>query len=301
MIENQFTILIIIILILYWLYLYKKFYAEYFENDELPNHIWLYWETKKGKKKPAYLDLCYETIVKHCGNNFKIHLLDENTVYDYLPNLRKDFNNKITKIPMKADYIRYQLLYKYGGIWLDSDVIVFKNLYKLLEKLKDYEYVGFGCHYIGKQCTEKNDGYSKPANWVMICRPNSLLMKTVIKKADILLKSNDKEYFDKHYHILGRNLLWDCIQELKSKYKSWDYLHVSSKCVERDSSGKKITNERSMSIESIDEYCNKKRYFLPIYNSAPGFPKWFLDMTKKEILNNNILISKYLQTALSDA
>ena len=34
---------------------------------------------------------------------------------------------------MKADYIRYSLLYKYGGIWLDSDVIVFRNLDDLIE------------------------------------------------------------------------------------------------------------------------------------------------------------------------
>ena len=39
-------------------------------------------------------------------------------------------------IPQKADYIRLSLLKKYGGIWLDSDIIVIKNLQPIIDKLK---------------------------------------------------------------------------------------------------------------------------------------------------------------------
>ena len=90
------------------------------------NHIWLYWETPPGKTRPTYIDLCYDTIKKHCSKNFKVHLLDEKSVYTYLPKLRRDINN--LRIPQKADYIRLALLKKYGGIWLDSDIIVFSDL-----------------------------------------------------------------------------------------------------------------------------------------------------------------------------
>lgn len=295
---NQLIAFILIIIILYWIYIYKKISFEYFTTTELPYNIWLYWENKDNKKKPSYLDICYETIKKNCGDKFKINLLNDKTVYDYLPNLNKKYIKKLDRIPMKADYIRYNLLYKYGGIWLDSDVIVFKDLTNLLQKLNDYEYVGFGCHYAGGHCKDVMDGYPKPANWVLICRKKSLLMKEVIKEANKLLKKNNKDFFNRQYHILGRNLLWKCIEKLKEKNKDWDYLHVSSRCVERDSHGNKITNNRNISIEDIDEYCNKKRYFMPIYNTAPGFPKWFMDMSKNELLNSNILISKYFRNAL---
>ena len=99
------------------------------------NHIWLYWETPPGKTRPTYIDLCYDTIKKHCSKNFKVHLLDEKSVYTYLPKLRRDINN--LRIPQKADYIRLALLKKYGGIWLDSDIIVFSDLIDYINNLKD--------------------------------------------------------------------------------------------------------------------------------------------------------------------
>ena len=295
---NLFITFIVILMILYWLYLYRKIKIEHFQDNDLPYHIWMYWENKKGNIKPNYLSLCYETIVKNSGDSFKVHLLNDKNIYDYLPNLRKDLSEKLKRIPMKADYIRYQLLYHYGGIWLDSDVIVFKNLDDLLKKLKKYDYIGFGCHFNGQYCVDKMDGYPKPANWVMISQKKGKLINEVVKESNYLLDNNDSIFFEKNYHIMGRKLLWKCIDKLKKENKNWDYLHESSKCVERDSKGNKITNQRTMSDENIDPYCKNNIYFLPIYNTAPGFPKWFLNMSKKEILKSNILLSKYFNKAL---
>jgi len=298
------NVFIIICLIVYWIYLYKKMNIENFEDisksieqNELPYHIWMYWENKPGKTKPIYLDLCYKTIIKNCPR-FKIHLLDQNTVKNFLPNMRPDLSSKLERIPMKTDYIRYNLLYHYGGIWLDSDIIVFKDLSDIIKKLQEYEYIGFGCHEGDKKCQASMYGYPKPANWVMISRKHSLLLKHCINKADKLLDIHDNSYFNTHYHILGRNLIWDCIQEIKSKNKNWDYLHMSSKCIERDSKGRKYTNQVNMTMEDVDEYCKNKKYFMPIYNTAPGFPKWFLDLSETEILNSTLLISKHFKEAL---
>jgi hypothetical protein len=66
------------------------------------------------------------------------------------------------------------LLYKYGGIYLDADIIILKNIKYLLKKLDKYDYIGFGC--TGYVCF---DGYGKPSNWMMISRPNTILMKNV--------------------------------------------------------------------------------------------------------------------------
>ena len=97
---------------------------------------------------------------------------------------------------------------------------------------------------------------------------------------------------------MGRKLLWNSIEKIKNKDPNWNYLHASSRCIERDSDGNKITNQRVMTDENIDEKCKNELYFIPIYNTAPGFPKWFLNMSKTEILNSNILLSKYFRRAL---
>ena len=53
-----------------------------------------------------------------------------------------------------------------------------------------------------------------------------------------------------------------------------------------------------ISNENIDSKCIDKSYFVPIYNTAPGFPKWFLDLTEKEIMEKDMLISKYFKKSL---
>ena len=53
-----------------------------------------------------------------------------------------------------------------------------------------------------------------------------------------------------------------------------------------------------ISNEDIDRKCLDKLLFVPIYNTAPGFPKWFKKMSKQQLLNKNFLISKFFRLSL---
>ena len=291
-------VIIINISIEYIKLLNKNENIERFENfkdapsDQNNRNIWLYWENKPGSKKPVYIDLCYRTIDKNC-KNFRVHKLNETNVYDYLPDLRKDINK--LKIPQKTDYIRYRLLSKYGGIWLDSDIIVLNKLDSLLDYFKKYDFVGFGCHY-GALCSSKMNGYPRPANWALVCKKNGPLMNMMVKECNKKLDDEGADAIRRKYHSLGRNLLWSCIEKLREK--GWDYHHYNSKCLERDSKGDKIENFKVLENTEIDTACKKKYLFIPIYNTAPGFPDWFLNMTYKEILEGDLLISRLYRLAL---
>ena len=260
------------------------------------NNIWMYWENKPGAVKPSYLKLCYDTVLYHCKSKFNIYLINEKTIYKYLPNLRRDLASKLDISP-KSDYLRYQLLEKYGGIWIDADTIIIQDIIPIMEKLKTYDFVGFGCHYSDKICQKVNGGFPRPATWVMASRKNGILMKLCCKACDTIL-DNDRGDLRDNYFGLGRNLLWKQIDYLLDNDPSWKYYHYNSKCIERDSNGNKIRNNRSISNENIDSYCKTKYMFVPIYNTAPGFPKWFIKMDKKSILNSNMLISKLFRYSL---
>lgn len=266
---------------------YEKYLIDKYKfNENNKKNIWMYWENKNGTKKPSYIELCHKTIMRNC-NDFNIHLLDEKTIHNFLPNLRRDLDNKLS-IPQKADYYRYQLLYTYGGIWLDSDIIVFKSLEPLMEKLDKYDYIGSGCN--DNNCNKT--GYPKPSNWMMISKKNTKFMKMCIDESDRIINSSK----DINYHKLGRELLWKNINILKRS--GWDYYHLSSICMERDSKNVKYRNNRLISNEEVDNKCNNQ-YLVPIYNTAPGFPKWFKDMNEDDHLKNNILFSKLLKKALN--
>ena len=285
---------LISIIIIFFL-IKKNTTEESFVSNDVYN-IWMYWENLPGKKKSPYLDLCYKTVKKNCSSNFNIHLLDEKSVYQYIPDLRKDLDSKLS-IQQKVDYIRYILLYKYGGIWIDADTIVIKNLKPIINKLNYYDFVGFGCHFNNKQkCL--NSGKPYPANWVMGSRKNGKLMELCIKKCNLFLNSSNN--LRKDYHALGRETLWSEISYLLKNDKNWSYYHYQSKCIERDSSNKKLYNSRAISNEEIDEKCKDKLLFIPIYNTAPGFPEWFKNMDESQLLKSNMLISKIFRKSFDN-
>jgi len=298
-------VIVVVILLLFFVYYIPPSNIEKFiiisKNKRIPTHnnIWMYWENMPNKTKPNYLKLCFQTILYHCKNNFNIYLLNDKNIHEFIPNLRLDLDKKL-KIQPKTDYLRYYLLELYGGIWIDADTIIMNNLQPIIKKLKDYDFVGFGCHYTDRICQQKNCGYPKPANWVMASRKNGKLMTLCRLACDkILDNDNDKGNLKKIYFTLGRNLIWSKINYLEKNDKNWKYYHYHSKCIERDYRGNKLRNERSISNEEIDKECINKYLFIPIYNTAPGFPSWFIKATIHKIINSNMLISKLLRHSLN--
>ena len=161
--------------------------------------IWMYWENKKGSTVPDCITLCWKTIIANNKNDFQIKILNEQNVNDYLPNLNKNYL-LYKEIAHKADYIRFSLLYEYGGIWLDSDTIVFRSLKEIMEKVDEYEFV---CTGYEKDSTNKeyytiiNFLASKPKN--TIC----LMVKEYIEKFmnEQLIKGIEQEWDYVGYYL----------------------------------------------------------------------------------------------------
>ena len=94
---------------------------------------------------PKIIHLCwlsgekYPETIKRCIDSWKIHLPDYE-IYLWDTN-RFDINSlrwtkeafEAKKYAFAADYIRLYALYHYGGIYLDSDVLVYKSFNDLLD------------------------------------------------------------------------------------------------------------------------------------------------------------------------
>jgi len=291
----QILLIITVIVIVFFLVNNHK-HHELFNTPRKKPYLWMYWQDKiPGVKKPSYLDLCLKTVYKHCSKDFNIRLLNENTISNYLHNLRPDLDKKLG-INQKTDYFRVLLLFKYGGVWMDVDTIVIKSLKPMMTKLKKYDFIGFGCHG-ERKCIKKKNGYPYPANWVMISRKGSKLMQLVSQYQDKIL-DNLGDKHSKNYFELGRNVLWKAISHLKKTDPTWNYYHYPSTCIERNTKGIKLINKISISDTLIDPKCKKKYIFVPIYNTAPGFPKWFKKMSESEILKGDMLISRFFRLSL---
>ena len=261
-------------------------------KKHLPDQPYI-WTYNDKSIQNGYMQLCHETLVKKCANNFNIVVLNKKTLNNYLPDLRKDLNEKVTNIDMKIDYYKYNLLYKYGGIWIDFNTIVMKNPISIIDKLKKYDYIGFDSFYNTNGFSSK--GYS---NKIMIGQKGNILFRKCIEACNNLLDTKPVSYFEDNNDIFGQNLLPMTIKHCQESVPGWRYYHFPSKCLERDSHGEKLRNHVLISNREIDDVCRDSYYFVPIYNTAPGFPKWFKDLTKTGIIKSNTLISRLFKLAL---
>ncbi|EOR94512.1 hypothetical protein ADIARSV_2358 [Arcticibacter svalbardensis MN12-7] len=97
--------------------------------------VWLYWEGDL----PAWIGECQKTIFAHTNS---VQLLAAEDFIG-LRDIDLDIDIENLCIAHRADFIRAFLLYKYGGLWVDSDCIVLKPLQPLLDTLNFYEFIGY--------------------------------------------------------------------------------------------------------------------------------------------------------------
>ena len=109
--------------------------------------IWTYWESANNSKKPAYLELCFQTLQKHCIDS-EIHLVTPDNIHSYIKDLDINLDDikledpQKNPISLKADYIRARLLHDHGGLWLDMDCIAFNNFdHEITTFLKKYDFI----------------------------------------------------------------------------------------------------------------------------------------------------------------
>lgn len=106
----------------------NSFKNKYNEMDtSLSNNypVWFIW-WQGEEAMPAIVKICYQTLKKY-SNGHKINLITKDNFHDFIsiPDyILKKLNNKQLSITHFSDLFRMCLLYQYGGLWLDSTVLL---------------------------------------------------------------------------------------------------------------------------------------------------------------------------------
>jgi len=88
-------------------------------------NIFQFWD-KGVEHMPSMIRYIYNYNLKQSQKyDFKLILITDNNVKEYINPHSKFFNLAPN---FKSDIVRYYVLDKYGGIWLDTDIIIIKNL-----------------------------------------------------------------------------------------------------------------------------------------------------------------------------
>lgn len=99
--------------------------------------VWQYWETRGFK--PGFVDDAHDLVAKNAG--LPTRLLGPEDIETYTGLGAK--LNELTEMAHKPDVLRSAILYKHGGVWLDSDALVLKPLTFLNDDLETHEFIGF--------------------------------------------------------------------------------------------------------------------------------------------------------------
>lgn len=88
------------------------------------NNVFLYWVGKEYKLITLLRKLIY--LYSKKGRGYTVHLITAKNIETYLTDIPECFDKLCPA--HQADYVRVNIIYKYGGIWLDSDTLVLEPL-----------------------------------------------------------------------------------------------------------------------------------------------------------------------------
>ena len=174
-------------------------------NDNIPKIIHLTWKTEKFE---GHRLKCIQSIRKYSKLDGIIIILWTDEDIKKLVSLKlnerqKKIYNWYPLMILKVDYIRVFFLYLYGGIYLDSDVLMKKQLVPNFPSYKADFYANHTKHHL-------IEGIQ---NAIMICRKNDDFALFYIEKMTELVEEiNDPNYKSKpnasiKQPLLGRHTL----------------------------------------------------------------------------------------------
>lgn len=142
--------------------------------------IWAYWDgpvNKIGKQS--------QQSWKKYLPDWKVIVLNKTTVCGY--NLKLPSNYEELNIALKADIIRLNLLYNYGGVWLDYTILLKQNFSWLIDFVDSQLPGNYYQPYI--QFSGYGNLKSIPANWFIVCpEPGNINIK---KQLDLLVENSE--------------------------------------------------------------------------------------------------------------
>lgn len=163
---------------------------------------------------PEVVNRCVESW-KYYNADWKIILLTEKNLKEYIPESHYVFKKKDMEYYEKSDVIRLELLKRYGGLWADSTLFCNRPLNEWLES-----HIKEGFFAFSKPSEDKS-----MSNWFLYSESDNYVLDKIKEKMDNYYVSNNKSwnYFMMHYYFdeiknkdCKFNDIWNRIKHIKS-------------------------------------------------------------------------------------
>jgi len=245
-----------------------------------------------------YIHLTIKSIINHCGNDFNICLIDDDSFSKILPEW--DIDILRAPEPFKSHYRELglmQLLHVYGGMVVPNSFLCLKNMIDFYnESIANKK--PFVCENI---CRNTNQFRQKRR--LLFC-PDTYFMgapkhnDTMLHFVEHLKQYNKHPMFSEEGDFAGHSSHY-CVEAIKKEEMNL----ISGEVV-----GVKTTKRKTILLEDLMEenFLDLSPKCLGIYLPADEILnrakyQWFAVLPSQNILESRIIIAKYLKASIMDA
>jgi hypothetical protein len=174
-------------------------------THEINARDWLSFNSRNSKQSnQPYKDVCVETVVKNCGESFKICLIDDGSFEKLIPGWSIIMDGLADPIKSRVRVLALtKLLHTYGGMLVPNSTIAVKDL-KPLYNGKVSNSRMFAGELINRSDSNVHSRFS-PSHKIMGCVKNCNNMKLLSEHLEILI-SNDNTGQPKFEGAISRYL-----------------------------------------------------------------------------------------------
>lgn len=243
-----------------------------------------------------YIHLTVKSIINHCGDDFNICLIDDETFSKLIPGWDVDVS-KIAE-PMKSRYRELgivELIYIYGGMTVPNSFVCMKNLKGLYDigVQNDKPFICENVNRFTNVLMDKNKRTFTPDSQIMGAKKKSPELRLM---ADYLKIRNQNPHFSSDVEFLGFTSEW-CIGQIKTGKMN---------LIGGEYIGTKTTNGKPILLETLMEEAPLD--ICPMRNFGVLIPReevlnrihyqWFATMSSSELLTTSPIIVKYILASM---
>lgn len=260
-----------------WIYLDYQYNARHWES---------FGSRSSFQLNQPYLYLTVKTIIEKCDQSFHICLIDEYSFTKLLPTWNIEMNR--ISDPVKRymiDLGMTKLLYRYGGLRVPPSFICMRNLFPLYDDMD----IPFLTEMVNRNVTSEYMNFYPNMEFMGARKEDKVISELI----EFMQKSISNDYTDQ-MHFEGTFDRW-----CHSKIEKRQLILLDGEMI-----GTKTKEKQQVLIDNLlkDEYIefNNKMYGIYIPErelKSRHCYNWFVRMSPKQVLDGNMIISKYILLA----
>ena len=241
-----------------------------------------------------YLHLTIKSIIQHCGNDFHVCLIEDDSFAKLLPDWRFNMSQLAEPFLSRArEYGMAQLLYKYGGMTLPPSFVCFRNLISFYKKAMagNVPFVTERVNHHAQITHQDKRLLFVPDSYIMGCQQGD----ATIRKWMELLEGQIGPHFQSQTEFLGVSNQWflDAIQGGAMTLIDGTFVGV------------KTADRRAILLDDLMEMAplNLDPTCFGVYIPADELLKrnkyeWYAVLSTDELLRSKPILTKYLIQSL---